>query len=52
MLVAGADTERRREAAGSIRKVSRALTTGFALRSNRQRFFKAKALRKEQARGR
>jgi hypothetical protein len=32
----------RRSAA--VRKVSNALTKGFALRSNRRRFFKAKAL--------
>ena len=37
---------------GGIRKVSIALTTGVALRSNRRRFFKTKALRKEEARGR
>jgi len=47
MLVA----ERWPEVGRGIRKVSRALTTGFALRSNRERFFKAEALRKEQARG-
>jgi hypothetical protein len=48
MLVA----ERWPEVGRGIRWVSEALTAGFALRSNRERFFKAEALRKEQARGR